>query len=97
MKIYKIKIATRAKINYSSPHYYSEMEIREEKNHEEDESYEWELTDLRNWLANYAIRYGIATNEEANERINQNYTVEQIVKEYHNIIDGITLEIEEIK
>ena len=95
MKIYKIKIATRAKINRSSPHYYSEMEIREEKNHEEDESYTWELNDLSSWLANYAIHYGVAISEEAQERIDQNYTVEQIVKEYQDIIDGISLEIEE--
>ena len=97
MKIYKITIARRAKINQSSPNYYSNMEIREEKNHEEDESYTWELEDLSNWLANYAIHYGVATSEEANERINRNYTVEQIVKEYQNIVKGISLVIEKLK
>lgn len=95
MTIYTIRLAKRAKINYSSTHYYSEMEIRKEKNHEQDESYSWELADLESWLSNYAIHYGVGTNEEANKRIANNYCVEQIVKEYQNLLDGISLEIEE--
>lgn len=97
MKIYNIRLDKRTKVHYYSTHYTKEMEIIQENNSEEDESYLWELDDLASWLANYAKNYRIGIDQEAEQRIANNYSVEQIVKEYQDIIDGITLETEEIK
>lgn len=92
MKTYKIRLhdSRGAKVNYYDDHYTKEMTISEN-----DPRYKDELNDLSSWLANYAIHYGVAISEEAAERIDQNYTVEQIVKEYQDIIDGIILEVED--
>ena len=76
--------------------YYSYgCEVNEIQISEYDQNFDDEVSEVYDWLERYAAKYGAALDREAERRIINNYTVEQIVDEFQDIVDGIELKIDD--